>query len=253
MKLRGHAILAPFREMLRRLRTCIVLLATGISMVSGGCAGVPVPPGYEQVESHSNRVPILHTRGWLIGRNKVSSYDLPDGRKLQYRITAVATGRRTDGAYDYDLRLDDDAGALRLRCRSNTVADRARTRVACRLGDESAPVVFTLAPDVPGCQSDVWWRRVESNPACFEGELSTPHGRYAVVFGHLDAPTIVVGRVAWTSRADGSPVQAMATFTDHQLQLFQAPSLDPADADLLLMHAVALHLWAQRQVVYIAH
>ena len=195
---------------------------------------------------------VVHRVGPLVGENRVRAFEMPDGRSIEYRVSQrpmrVAGGTLRQPAR-YEVSFADQPDGARLTCDSD-VDDLSgrRSLLTCHAQDRG--VHFVLSPETAGCSYDDHWRHVESDPACWTGEIKTPGGRYEVEFGSISRLTVVDAQIVWRHET-GAPVQAVdGRGWEHAFELALDPDRPQAERDVLQLHAVALHVWGHREIVY---
>jgi len=196
----------------------------------GGCA-ISYAPGYETLAEQHDVQYIKATPMRMFG-GAPWSYDLPDKRQVEINVKETPTNT-------ISLHLDQ----TELECRWNPSGPNIpETRFGC-WSPGSDHVSFWLAPD-QGCSGrDLGLSRGFTSPNCWKGTLQTEHARYHVAYSHAGALEITVPVVTWSDIDSGTTVQGVDSVLTGTLELHASHQRDPRDADMLMLHAVALHYW----------
>jgi hypothetical protein len=209
------------------------------------CAGCSVTSarGYEALAEQPAET-IEATPGRMFGVAPWS-YDLPDGRQV---VIDTSRGQQTWGpitAAD-DVYFEASLGDARLVCASEPRGPGVpETRFGCwSPGDRE--VTFWMAPGAKCGVRNLDGFATLTDPTCWDGTLTTPSARYEVAYSWMEAPSSPVAWISWTDAARGEAVQAVNSVVDLRLEVRARPGARGEDADLLALHAVALHYWYHR-------
>ncbi len=212
------------------------------AIVLGSACRVERPSGYDALVARAPTVTLSPTPGRLTGVMP-TSWVLSDGRRAAVdiqRSSATWGVRPRDLAFE--VWIDGAAPSARLSCTTDALGKAgAEARFSCRATQTPTEVVLTVAPGAPACVTQPplsTWR----DSSCWEGVLNTPTDRYTVSYAQLERSKLVINQLVWTG-ADGRPVQAVDSVGEWRLALHRDDA-PPEDRDILLLHALALHLWS---------
>jgi hypothetical protein len=217
----------------------LALSMTALPLI--GCGTIDYAPGYKELTEQQTHQEIVPTPWKPFGMTPWS-YDLPDGRQI---IVDTERARVSSGLgfYRAELVFEIALEDTKLVCATEPRGpDIPKTRFGCWSPGDAEDVTFWMAPDRDCPARHISFARTMKSPACWTGELTTPRSRYRVVYSHssLGGP---VKMISWIDTSREAIVQAVDSVIEMRMELYPAAERPEDEADILTLHAMALHYW----------
>lgn len=225
------------------MRAHVVMTALSTLLVMG-CASYDYAPGYEELTAQETSYEVRPTPGVLFGVTP-RSWDLPDGRKVLVEVERAGLTSGF-GFYKADLAYELSLGDLVLECATEPSGPSVpETRFGCWSSGQGREVTFWMAPDEECPARNLGFAKTMKTPACWRGVLTTPERSYEVVYswGSLGGRGTPLGGISWVDVARDVSVQAVYLEQSALMEVYTSPARPDDEADLLLLHALALHIW----------